>query len=83
MYRGFRAKEVNDKSVYGTSLNIYKWSTHELQQIIDLGPEGFAPLEIKFLHDPKSAQGFVGCAMNANVYRYEICKDFSYVNIYL
>merc|ERR1712087_356385 len=28
------------------------------------------PLEIRFLHDPKAAEGFVGCALNANVYRF-------------
>lgn len=78
---GFHDEDVVNKDHYGTSLNIYKWSTHELQQVIDLGPEGCAPLEVRFLHDPKSAQGFVGCAVNANVYRYEICWDFSYCNL--
>ena len=28
------------------------------------------PLEIRFLHDPKQPQGFVGCALNAVVYRF-------------
>ncbi|CAH0584162.1 unnamed protein product [Chrysodeixis includens] len=67
---GFHAEDVPNKDLYGSSLNIYKWSTHELQQVIDLGPEGIAPLEVRFLHDPKSAEGFVGCAVNANVYRF-------------
>lgn len=78
---GFHAEDTTNKDHYGTSLNIYKWSTHELQQVIDLGPEGCAPLEIRFLHDPKSAQGFVGCALEANVYRYEIYRDFCYCNL--
>lgn len=72
---GFHVEDVPNKDLYGSSLNIYKWSTRELQQVIDLGPEGIAPLEVRFLHDPKSAEGFVGCALNANVYRYEICQD--------
>nr|AYD88369.1 selenium-binding protein [Achaea janata] len=72
---GFHAGDVIDKEHYGTSLNIYKWSTHELQQVIDLGPDGCAPLEIRFLHDPKSAQGFVGCAVNANLYRFYKTSD--------
>ncbi|CAB3259729.1 unnamed protein product [Arctia plantaginis] len=72
---GFHAEDIHDKSLYGSSLNIYKWSTHELQQVIDLGPEGCAPLEIRFLHDPKSEQGFVGCAVNTNVYRFYKTSD--------
>ncbi|KAJ8713387.1 hypothetical protein PYW07_013757 [Mythimna separata] len=75
---GFHAEDVVNKDHYGTSLNIYKWSTHELQQVIDLGPEGIAPLEVRFLHDPKSAQGFVGCAVNANVYRFYKTSDGSW-----
>lgn len=80
---GFHPEDTVDKDHYGTSLNIYKWSTRELQQVIDLGPEGCAPLEIRFLHDPKAAQGFVGCALHANVYRYEICTDFCYTFVKL
>lgn len=72
---GFHPEDLSDKSLYGTSLNIFKWSTRELQQVIDLGSEGCAPLEIRFLHDPKSAQGFVGCAVNANIYRFYKTSD--------
>ncbi|RVE54085.1 hypothetical protein evm_001208 [Chilo suppressalis] len=72
---GFHAGDVTDPERYGTSLNIYKWSTHELQHVIDLGKEGTAPLEIRFLHDPKAAQGFVGCAVEANVYRFYKAED--------
>lgn len=66
---GFHPDDIKNPQRYGTSLNIYKWSTRELQQVIDLGQEGCAPLEIRFLHDPKASQGFVGCAVEANVYR--------------
>lgn len=55
--------------LYGRSLNIFSWKERRLLQTIDLGPEGIAPLEIRFLHDPRQAQGFVGCALNANVFR--------------
>ncbi|KAM3966113.1 methanethiol oxidase [Aphomia sociella] len=67
---GFHENDVTDKERYGNSINIYKWSTRELQQVIDLGTEGIAPLEIRFLHDPKASEGFVGCALKANVYRF-------------
>ncbi|KAG6442193.1 methanethiol oxidase [Manduca sexta] len=75
---GFHPDDIANPERYGTSLNIYKWSTHELVQVIDLGKEGCAPLEIRFLHDPKSAVGFVGCAVEANVYRFFKSDDGSW-----
>ena len=48
---------------------MFSWKERRLLQTIDLGPEGIAPLEIRFLHDPRQTQGFVGCALNANVFR--------------
>ncbi|XP_030373561.1 methanethiol oxidase-like isoform X2 [Scaptodrosophila lebanonensis] len=57
-----------DMSYYGTHLNFYKWSTRTLQQTIDLGDEGITPLEVRFMHDPKRAEGFVGCALWAKVF---------------
>lgn len=47
--------------LYGSHLNVWNWTTHELTQRIDLGPDGTNPLEIRFLHDPDEAQGYVGC----------------------
>lgn len=58
-----------DLSDYGTELNFYSWSKKELKQVIDLGPAGYAPLEVRFLHDPKSSIGYVGCCVNANVFK--------------
>jgi hypothetical protein len=55
--------------LYGRSLNVFSWSERRLLQTIDLGPQGIAPLEVRFLHDPRQPQGFVGCALNANVFR--------------
>ena len=55
---------------YGHSLNVYDWSTHEQIQRIDLGSEGFMPLEIRFLHNPDATEGFVGCALSSTVFRF-------------
>ena len=55
---------------YGTHLNVYDWKERKVIQKIDLGPEGVMPLEIRFLHDPKATEGFVGCALFANLYRF-------------
>lgn len=41
-----------------------------MQQTINLGDEGIAPLEVRFLHEPTSNEGFVGCAVSSNIYRF-------------
>lgn len=67
---GCIAEHVFDPDVYGRSLNLFSWSKRNLLQTIDLGVDGIAPLEIRFLHDPKADQGFVGCGLFANVFRF-------------
>ena len=59
-----------EKGNYGTHLNIYDWKEKKLIQKVDLGLEGVMPLEIRFLHDPKATEGFVGSALFANMFRY-------------
>ncbi|CAI5465165.1 unnamed protein product [Closterium sp. Yama58-4] len=58
---------------YGRHLYFWDWTTHELTQTVDLGNEGLIPLEIRFLHDPDKAVGFVGAALSSNIIR--ISKD--------
>lgn len=69
---GFDASHLPE---YGRRLNVYQWSTQKLIQEIDLGQEGLAPLEIRFLHDPKADVGYVGCALLANVFMFKKKKD--------
>ncbi|KAF2899509.1 hypothetical protein ILUMI_06667 [Ignelater luminosus] len=73
--RGFQPEDPIDENIYGRSLNFYSWSRRELIQTINLGEDGITPLEIRFLHNPKENQGFVGCAVNANVFRFFPNKD--------
>jgi len=68
-FKGLDLKDVAEGN-YGTHLNVYDWKARKLIQKIDLGPEGVMPLEIRFLHDPKATEGFVGCALYANVFRF-------------
>jgi len=68
--RGYRSTDIENPKDYGRSLNFYRWSDHTLIQTINLGEEGITPLEIRFLHNPKKAEGFVGCALNSNLYRF-------------
>jgi len=67
----FNGLDMNhvEEGHYGTHLNVYDWTTRKLVQKIDLGMEGVMPLEIRFLHDPKSSVAFVGCALFANMFR--------------
>lgn len=67
-FKGLDMKDV-EQGNYGTHLNVYDWTTRELKQKIDLGMEGVMPLEIRFLHDPKATEGFVGCALFSNMFR--------------
>lgn len=66
---GFNQEHVK-QGLYGHSLNVYDWTTHKLIQNIDLGEEGMIPLEIRFLHNPTKAEGFVGCALSSNIFRF-------------
>ncbi|XP_023246608.1 selenium-binding protein 1-A-like [Copidosoma floridanum] len=68
--RGFSPENPEDVEVYGRSLNFYSWKDRTLQQVINLGKDGVAPLEVRFLHDPLSCEGYVGCAVNSMVYRF-------------
>lgn len=73
--RGWRNEDAKNLKEVGHHLNFYRWSDHTLIQTIDLGAEGTTPLEVRFLHDPKKAIGYVGCALNANVYRFYRSND--------
>ncbi|XP_022211607.2 methanethiol oxidase [Drosophila obscura] len=73
--RGWQSGDLEDMTQYGCRLNFYKWSTQTLYQTIDLGTDGITPLEIRFLHDPKRAEGFVGCALNAKVFYFRKKPD--------
>nr|XP_022915697.1 selenium-binding protein 1 [Onthophagus taurus] len=68
--KGFKPSDPSDTTIYGRSLNFFSWKEQKLIQSWNLGDDGIAPLEIRFLHDPLQPQGFVGCALNANVYRF-------------
>lgn len=68
--KGYNADNPSDPEAYGRSLNFYSWSKKELIQTIDLGVDGITPLEVRFLHNPKESQGYVGCAAGSSVFRF-------------
>jgi len=56
--------------LYGRCIHVWDWTTHRKLQTLDLGEEGAIPLEIRFLHDPDATEGYVGCALRSNVFRF-------------
>ncbi|VDK61298.1 unnamed protein product [Cylicostephanus goldi] len=63
--KGFHATDVM-KGDYGFSVNLFRWSTHEKIQTIEL-PElgGPMPFEIRFKHDPNSPYAFFGSVLGS------------------
>lgn len=59
---------------YGHMLYVWDWTTHEIIQELDLG-KGSIPLEVRFLHDPNKAEGFVGCALSSEMVRFNRNSD--------
>ncbi|KAF6260448.1 selenium binding protein [Scenedesmus sp. NREL 46B-D3] len=57
---------------YGSKLHVWNWRERTLRQSIELGQDGLIPLEIRFLHDPQSTIGFVGCALSSNVIKLQV-----------
>lgn len=74
-HSGWKEEDTKDLTQYGCRLNFYKWSTQTLYQTVDLGLDGFTPLEVRFLHDPKRPDGFVGCCLNAKVFYFKKKPD--------
>lgn len=66
---GFNPKDVLEGQ-YGQRVHIWDWTTHRRLQTLDLGEDGAIPLEIRFLHDPDAVQGYVGCALRSNIFRF-------------
>ena len=55
---------------YGRRLHFWDLEQRATVQTIDLGDDGLIPLEIRWQHDPDSAQGFVGATLSSNIIRF-------------
>ncbi len=55
---------------YGRRLHFWDLERRAKVQTVDLGDEGWIPLEIRWQHDPDSAQGFVGATLSSNIIRF-------------
>jgi len=66
---GFDPKDVAEGK-YGRQLHFWDWEKREIAQSVDLGEDGWIPLEVRFHHDPNSTHGFVGAALSSNMYHW-------------
>jgi selenium-binding protein 1 len=55
---------------YGRRLHFWDLEERRLEQTVDLGETGLVPLEVRWLHDPDSEQGFVGAALSSTMWRF-------------
>jgi selenium-binding protein 1 len=55
---------------YGRRLHFWDLDTRTQVQTIDLGDDGWIPLELRWQHDPDSAQGFVGVTLSSTIKRF-------------
>lgn len=70
---GFNPAHVADEK-YGRKLYIWDWTEHKIIQELDCG-KGAIPLEVRFLHEPSKAEGFVGCALSSEMVRFYCGAD--------
>ena len=66
---GFDIEDVG-AGRYGQRLHFWNLGEKRLEQTIDLGDQGLVPLEVRWLHNPESDNGFVGATLSSNIFRW-------------
>jgi len=66
---GFNPADVAEGK-YGRRLHFWDLERKAKVQTIDLGDDGWIPLEIRWQHDPESTTGFVGATLSSNIIRF-------------
>jgi selenium-binding protein 1 len=66
---GFNPDDVAEGK-YGRRLHFWDLERKAKVQTIDLGDDGWIPLEIRWQHDPESTTGFVGATLSSNIIRF-------------
>jgi selenium-binding protein 1 len=66
---GFNPDDVAEGK-YGRALHFWDLERKAKVQTIDLGDDGWIPLEIRWQHDPESTTGFVGATLSSNIIRF-------------
>jgi selenium-binding protein 1 len=73
---GFDPNDVAEGN-YGRQLNFWDLEKKAMIQTIDLGDDGWIPLEIRWQHDPDSTTGFVGATLSSNIIRFSKNGDWT------
>ena len=55
---------------YGRQIHFWNCSERKYIKTVDLGEDGYIPLETRFCHDPSVPYGFVCCALGGSIYRF-------------
>ncbi|HEX4107510.1 MAG TPA: selenium-binding protein SBP56-related protein [Solirubrobacteraceae bacterium] len=66
---GFNPADVAEGK-YGQRLHFWDLEQRTRVQTLDLGSDGLIPLELRWQHNPDSAQGFVGATLSSNILRF-------------
>jgi selenium-binding protein 1 len=66
---GFDPADVGEGK-YGRKLHFWDLEQRKQVQTLDLGDDGWIPLELRWQHDPDSAQGFVGVTLSSTIKRF-------------
>lgn len=66
---GFDLADV-EAGKYGRRLHFWDWRRKRVVQSVDLGAEGLIPLEVRFHHNPDSANGYVGAALSSAIWHW-------------
>jgi selenium-binding protein 1 len=65
---GFKFEDLH-AGKYGHRLHVWDLESRNHLQTIDLGEAGMIPLEVRWLHDPDAAVGFVPAALSSTLWR--------------
>ncbi|HET8754939.1 MAG TPA: selenium-binding protein SBP56-related protein [Solirubrobacteraceae bacterium] len=67
---GFDPADV-EAGRYGRRIHFWNLAERRLEQSLDLGEAGLVPLELRWLHDPDAASGFVGATLSSTIFHFE------------
>lgn len=66
---GFNPEDVK-AGKYGRCLRFWDWKNRRIVQSVDLGEQGWLPLEVRFHHNPDSTHGFAGAALGSSIWHW-------------
>lgn len=72
--QGFDPQDVA-AGKYGQQLHFWNWTDRKIERSVNLGDEGWIPLEVRFHHDPASTHGFVGAALSSTMWHWHQDAD--------